>query len=215
VPRWKSSARRAPFRGCPAREPGPVRRRPRSSRAKGSYRWLPGRWAGWHGAVRPGRFARRQAREARARAASGLVITWSRRSPVGGGERPLPGGLGSELDRRLDGKAAGLAHVFGLSTMPYPAGNHRALVSEETDERGYLPGRPRRARQHRSRARAARQEHRQRNWLRDMPPPPASSSAAPPRHRNPLVPVTRAAVCHLRTETADMGDMRAACPLKS
>ena len=37
----------------------------------------------------------------------------------------------------------------------------------------------------------------------------------PPRHRNPIVPVTRAAVPQLRTGTADMGDERAACTLKS
>jgi hypothetical protein len=30
-----------------------------------------------------------------------------------------------------------------------------------------------------------------------------------------IMPVTRPAVCQLRTETADMGDVRAACPLKS
>ena len=46
---------------------------------------------------------------------------------------------------------------------PHPAGNYRALVSEETDDLGDAdPAGPRRARQHRSRARAARREHRQR-----------------------------------------------------
>jgi len=46
---------------------------------------------------------------------------------------------------------------------PHPAGNYRALVSEETDDLGDAdPAGPRRARQHRSRTRAARQEHRQR-----------------------------------------------------
>jgi hypothetical protein len=46
---------------------------------------------------------------------------------------------------------------------PHPAGNYRALVSEETDDSGDAdPAGPHRARQHRSRARAARQEHRQR-----------------------------------------------------
>jgi hypothetical protein len=99
---------------------------------------------------------------------------------------------------------------------PHPAGNHRALVSEETDDRGMLTRLARAA--HGSTdpgPGAARQEHRQENWLRDMPPPPASSSAAPTRHRNPIVPVTRAAVRQLRTGTADMGDVRAACTLKS
>jgi hypothetical protein len=99
---------------------------------------------------------------------------------------------------------------------PHPAGNYRALVSEETDDSGDAdPAGPHRARQHRSRARAARQEHRQRELAADTPPPPASSSAAPLRHRNPIVPVPRAAVLQLRTGTAFMGDVRAACPLKS
>ena len=61
---------------------------------------------------------------------------------------------------------------------PHAAGNHRALVSKETDDRGMLTrlAAPRAVAP--IRGQASRQEHRQENWLREMPPPPASSSAA-------------------------------------
>jgi hypothetical protein len=97
---------------------------------------------------------------------------------------------------------------------PHAAGNHRALVSEETDDRMLT--------------RLARAAHGGTDpgpgqLVRSTGKRTGCGYAAaigflisrPSTPRNPMVPVTRAALRQLRTRTADMGDVRGACTLKS